>query len=345
MDNMQVYLGIWTNWSRGAVMGATLTTTREYGNLVIALTAFFIPFVATRFWRICCFFLHRLHSTTEPKGAINHQRQVLLRNASSMESALILLLSLLNSWRGRKHAKLGTLLSLFGFTLVIIAAFTVAGGFSSRISSGISDEVLVNGKNCAIVRMITQSNMDSLEAMTSYTSRAYTDAANYAQQCYSDDSSGILGCDRFVVKNLKTATVETNRSCPFSGEICRSNNSNIRLDTGYIDSHDHLGLNAPLNERFGYRHVLECAPIKTEGYVTYTVRDNVTWAQYHYGSQYIGETLNNRTRFNYTYEVENLDYQYKSYSGSVRGDFLLRYVKFDSKITFSRLAIILLIIL
>lgn len=47
-----VYLGTWTNWSRGRVMGATLTTTRQYGNLFIAFTAFFVGFVASRFWKM-----------------------------------------------------------------------------------------------------------------------------------------------------------------------------------------------------------------------------------------------------------------------------------------------------
>lgn len=47
-----VHLGTWTNWSRGQVMGATLTTTRQYGNLFIAFTAFFVGFVASRFWKM-----------------------------------------------------------------------------------------------------------------------------------------------------------------------------------------------------------------------------------------------------------------------------------------------------
>lgn len=324
MDNMQVYLGVWTNWSRGAVMGATLTTTREYGNLLIALTAFFIPYVATRFWRICCFFLHRLHSTAKPKGAIHHQRQVLLRNATSMESAFIMLLSLIKSWGSRKHGKIGTLLPLLVFTSLIVIGFTVAGGYSSRISSGVCDEVLLNGNNCSIFTLTLGTNMDKFEATTSYVSRAYTDAANYAQQCYSGDSHGMVGCNKFIVKSLKTETMETNRSCPFQADICRNNNTNIRLDTGYIDSHDHLGLNAPRNERFGYRYVLECAPLKTAGHVNYISHGNITWAQYNYGKRASGGT-DNRTMLDYTYEVEDLNYQYnEDYSGPVRGDFLLR---------------------
>jgi hypothetical protein len=53
-----IYLGTWTNWSRGQVMGATLTTTRQYGNLLIAFTAFFVGFVASRFWKMAWLVMH-----------------------------------------------------------------------------------------------------------------------------------------------------------------------------------------------------------------------------------------------------------------------------------------------
>ncbi|KAF7516698.1 hypothetical protein G7054_g14048 [Neopestalotiopsis clavispora] len=304
-------------------MGATLTTTRDDGNLLIAFTAFFIPFVATRFWRICCFFLHRLHSTAEPKGAIHHQRQVLLRNASSMESALVTLFFLVKNWQARKNANVRPLLPIVGLAIIIIAGFTVAGGFSSRISSGVNDEVLIHGDNCGIVAGLGLIYVDKVDDLSQYTSRTFTDAADYAQQCYSNDSSGILSCDRFVVKGLQTATTETNRSCPFQGDICQTNSTNIRLDTGYIDSHEQLGLNAPPNQRFEYRYVLECAPLKTEGHVNYVDLGNITWAQYRYGDHLTG-SANNQTSLNFTYEVEDLSYQYSSeYKGQARGDFLL----------------------
>jgi hypothetical protein len=41
-DQYVVYLGKWTNWSRGPVFGATLTLSREDANLLIAFVAFFV---------------------------------------------------------------------------------------------------------------------------------------------------------------------------------------------------------------------------------------------------------------------------------------------------------------
>lgn len=54
-----VHLGLWTDWSRGAVFGRTLTMTRGNANLLIAFTASFVAIVATRFWRILCLAIHR----------------------------------------------------------------------------------------------------------------------------------------------------------------------------------------------------------------------------------------------------------------------------------------------
>lgn len=71
-----VYLGAWTNWQRGRVLGATLTLESRYGLLLLSFTATFVGFVASRFWRIATLVLHRIYSTPEPRDALHHQRQV-----------------------------------------------------------------------------------------------------------------------------------------------------------------------------------------------------------------------------------------------------------------------------
>lgn len=72
----KVHLGTWTNWSRGPILGATLTLEPRYGLLLLSFTATFVAFVASRFWRIMSLALHRIYSTPEPRDALHHQRQV-----------------------------------------------------------------------------------------------------------------------------------------------------------------------------------------------------------------------------------------------------------------------------
>lgn len=124
-----------------------------------------------------------------------------------------------------------------------------------------------------------------------------------AQQCYSTTLS-TFDCTYFVKNNLR-GTVDSNAPCPFSDEICRSNSSNIILDSGYVDTVEDLGVNSPQDESIKFRTVLQCAPLETHGYTgtKTTPADNFT--QYYYGL-----FLNGPDSQNATFTVESLDSQY-----------------------------------
>lgn len=103
--------------------------------------------------------------------------------------------------------------------------------------------------------------------------------------------------------------MDTQAPCPFSNvSICRTNSSNIRLDTGYIDLNDDLGVNAPPENNILFRSVLQCAPLETQGYTEPMKgpRDNFT--AYYYGPSF---------PTNYTYMVEDLDSQYNKQVGNM----------------------------
>ncbi|KAI1174209.1 hypothetical protein F4777DRAFT_554650 [Nemania sp. FL0916] len=299
-----VYLGIWTNYSKGRILGATLTTTQHQGALLIAFTGFLIPFVASRFWRLLCIILHRVHSTSKPRNAIHHQRQVILRNSSSPDSGLISLIQVLWAWRqsgSRKDLYVGVFPhAIYAVTCILI--FSAAGGLSSQISVSAGNEVLLRGNNCGIPKPRSSTDASSF----SYLSDRLNDASNYAQQCYSANASGVLGCSGYAAKNIPTAAMSYNASCPFHKDLCRGNNTSVRLDTGYIDSNSHLGLNLPLGQSFAYRSVLTCSPLVTDGHTIKSNAENASLIQYNYGS-YVNA---DGTTLNFTYEYEDLNIQY-----------------------------------
>ncbi|KAI8627143.1 hypothetical protein F5Y19DRAFT_477707 [Xylariaceae sp. FL1651] len=312
MDN--VYLGIWTNWSRGAILGPTLTLSKRDGNLLIAFIAFFIAFVATRFWKIFCLFLHRYYSSTDPQDTICHQRQVVLRNSANPESGLTSFIKLLVAWRSRVPAKkLAVLAFPTIIAVVILAGFTTAGGFSATISTSVGDEVLIRGTECGQTSILP-GRTDFVRQISLDASKL-NNAANYAEQCYNNTGSGTLECNKFVVKALATTTIDRNAGCPFPNDICSRKEHNIRLDTGYLDSNDHFGLNAPSGQRFQWRYVMHCAPIQTKGYSTSS--DNGTWVRYHYGGSQIPSGRNTTTSIDYTYEVPSIEAQYEERSDQV----------------------------
>lgn len=171
-----VHLGTWTNWSRGKIMGATLTLDRSDGNLLIAFTAIFTGIVTGRLWRIACYIFHRWYSTSQPRDALHHQRQAILRNSSSAVFSLYTFLHLIWAWQNITSRPLVRVMPVLVTAMLCAIAFTVVGGFSSQISSALNNEVLLNGTSCAIASFPEEPEMISI--ISSYASTAAGDAAN-----------------------------------------------------------------------------------------------------------------------------------------------------------------------
>ncbi|KAI1734534.1 hypothetical protein F4680DRAFT_470779 [Xylaria scruposa] len=304
-DQYPVYVGIWTNWSRGQVMGSTLTLRRRDANLLIAFTAFFIAF-----------------------DAIYHQRQAVLRNSSSPESGVQMLLWLL--WANRRSK--GWLRPLPAATVAIacISAFTVAGGFSSQISTAVSSEVLIKSSNCGLYSLSAVSIVDDAIYFLkqSYRATKLNNAANYAQQCYSNENNGLLDCGRFITKRV-TNTVDTRASCPFYNHLCRNESANLRIDSGYIDSHSIFGLNTPTDKRILFRNVLHCAPLTTTGFTDERNTSLGRLTLYRYGNY---NNLNGTER-SYVYAAPSVDSQYPdeepSYSITTYGNYAIGFIPID----------------
>lgn len=314
MDSQdKVYLGVWTNYARSTspIMGATLTTTRRDGDLLIAFTALFIPYVMSRLWRIFCLFAHQRHSTPSPKDPIHHQRQVIFRNSATADSGLIAFLLILFAWRRSPWRRLLRIVPAALLALIFIVVATVAGGYSSQISAVAGDEILLKGDRCSILDLGPpgSKNISIATRFLQRQSERITEAANYVQQCYSDSGAGLMGCNRFVVQNIPTAVKDYRAACPFSSNICKFNQTNIQLDTGYIDSTMHFGLNDPDNERLSWRNVLTCAPLNTDGFTGTTSHLNKTFMTYRYGDAHKDST-DNSSEVDFTYVVSDLESQY-----------------------------------
>lgn len=339
-----VYIGVWTNWSRGRVMGSTLTLTKSNGNLLIAFTAFFVGFMSSRAWRIVSFCLHRLYSTTEPRDALHHQRQAVLRNSETAGWSFWTLGQIAWAWRrsgpGRHSGCLVMVLPTLLSSVLCIAVFAASSGFSSQISTGIGDEVLIDGSHCGIVQPANNPEDDLVYELQS---RRRSEAYNYAQQCYrgpqstgtENTAAGIFDCNSFVVSSLP-GSVDSDALCPFGHGhgICRDMSSNLFLDTGYIDSHEYLGLNAPSDQRILLRETYHCAPLKTDGFSRSFSANGANLTAYNYGPMI--DFLDpmdpaNFTTPNHTLVVPSIDSQYSfrpvnSTSGIGNSAFKLRYV-------------------
>lgn len=207
------------------------------------------------------------------------------------------------TWRSSAKRCLIRMLPAILTASLLLISFSIAGGFSSQISSAVGRDVLLDGSNCGFFLSVgLAQNVEARSILYSNMAQKTEQAANYAQQCYSSNHSGMLDCTSFIIDHLPS-TVDTHASCPFSGaDTCRLQSSNLRLDTGLLDSSDIFGLNFPESQRIFFRNVLECAPLVTEPYRRYISTSVNNYTVYNYGSHWSGE--------NYTYQVETLDGQY-----------------------------------
>jgi hypothetical protein len=111
-------------------------------------------------------------------------------------------------------------------------------------------------------------------------------------------------------------TIDTTAGCPFEEEMCKTHTDNIILDSGYINSHDHLGINAPNDERFLLRTRLQCAPLVTQGYEETIQSPDGNWTRYYYGSYVIWHGNDSAVASNFTFQTESRVAQYQGFNGS-----------------------------
>lgn len=194
--------------------------------------------------------------------------------------------------------------------MICTIGFTIAGGFSSQIQLGsdsVGSTVLLDGTNCGLV-LNNNMSMSNILAYEKLSASLVSTASNYVHECYSTNSTGLTDCNYFVSQRLP-GFVDNAALCPFKDSVCRSNSTNLALDTGFLDTDSHFGLNAPPEERLFIRHKLQCAPLVTDGHVS--VHGNYT--RYDYGPQRAvisSESGYSIGLLNFTYEVESLDNQY-----------------------------------
>ena len=81
-------LGTWMNWTKGPILGATITIDLRDGALLISFLALFVRLVGSHAWSIFCYMFHQWQSSKGERDALHHQQQTLLRNSGSVTSTL-----------------------------------------------------------------------------------------------------------------------------------------------------------------------------------------------------------------------------------------------------------------
>lgn len=272
MSSSNVYTGFWIDWSGGRLYGSTITVTAANGAFVVAFSALFVQFASGHLWNLLNFIWHQYRAASELRDGLYRQQQVILRNSSTPPATLWNSIKIYWAWRSRaENALLQTLpLAIVAFLYMVGA---IAAGISSSCmvsTSGI--EVLAQSTSCGQWKglgAVSDAAKPLLFAAGDIHDKSLISASiNYARSCYTNARSS-PACNVYATRQLTWAS-DYNATCPFAPGTCiGSDTSALQLDTGQLDSHAMLGLNAAPKDRITYRRVTTCTPLKTDGRITW----------------------------------------------------------------------------
>lgn len=296
-SNISVHVGVWRDYSQDGVSQVILTVPLQWGNILISVLALLLSVAGAATWRVLSFFLHQLRvrvpthtyvhphdgsspprrdGSPESPDALQQQLQVLLRNNATPISALADILHLQRAWsRVRtRRSPFRVLLPTATLAAIVTVLFTLLGIFVSAFATRSESNVAVlarPGPSCGGWKFNWAKVAISNDLPSSFENlRARTDdvlsARAYANWFYSRGKQPLAATSStFPVSRLPYTT--SMGPCPFVGAgRCLSNDTStpditLILDTGLLDSHTHLGMNAPRRDRSAIRHRMACSPI------------------------------------------------------------------------------------
>jgi hypothetical protein len=290
------FIGAWRNYSNGVL---TLTLNERDAGIFSAALIIFTGFVASQAWSIAKFILHQSRAAGHVRDGYYHQQQAALRNSNSHTQALWLALRLALGWRrplGFSNAFWRSSIIL-AVSLISLVGWSVAQLFVSRIWTAAGNEVLIANNVCGTLYPNLSLTAESAQIWNVYYKDRLESASTYERQCYSQPLDS-LECTQLPVPRLNWTTDDA--ACPFvdTGLCIKTNSTPVKMDSGYINSNTHLGVNAKLEDTIEYRKVATCSPIQPNHVVLISAndtRDDVF--QYHYGYNF---ALNSEQTFNYS---------------------------------------------
>ena len=251
----------------------------------------------------------------------------MLRNTATDLHTLRLMIQLAWTSRNRTSSTFSYPIAIAGLAILHYTFFVVAGTFSNKLvnpsSNRLGDQssaVLSRSPLCGVWNpdyydVVAGGSIASLEDVDFYQRYlAKIDhnvqlSLEYAQECYRPNSTyyATSKCDSLPTRNLEFDRKKYNESCPFGPNICHDDRV-IVLDTQVIDSHRHLGINAPKGDRLTYRRRTTCAVLNDTGHVIESNQStSEAMAQAFYGSSISQGT-------EYTYSFSNYSSLYTEFT-------------------------------
>ncbi|KUJ23520.1 uncharacterized protein LY89DRAFT_184506 [Mollisia scopiformis] len=265
-SDLKVYVGFWVNYSKGAILGSTLTLPERNGVILIAAVAIFIQLIGLQSWGIIRFITHQFRTTTQARDGLFHQQQAILRNDTSDIGTVWWFTRMAYAWRSRTQKISRRSIGVILIAILHLVAFGAASVLASHITTT-DDQVLgVRSPYCGAWALDTSDPFDSSTYIpyATYMETTMQTSDKYVQDCLVQGQS-LPECKTFKQLGFNW-TSSTNQPCPFDDMCLGSGDNSLHLDTGLLDSSRDFGINGKAEDRIQWRKTATCVPITTSGY-------------------------------------------------------------------------------
>ncbi|KAF2258850.1 hypothetical protein CC78DRAFT_477176, partial [Lojkania enalia] len=317
-----VHTGGWINWSHNAAFGNTITISSRSGSFLLAFLTLYVTIAGSRFWLIIAFLVHQEIANREENDGMHIQQQAILRNSGAPMSAAVSLARIAFRWRGVAKRPLLRSLPLIILALSSLGAFRAASILTAEVTKAAGNETLIKSPNCSYWDPSSADPLNQGGFRTKIASDALA-AASYSRACYGSDSIASAQCGAFMERRINwNGTTEV--PCPFSSRLCFSSPSAVyQMDTGQLDSHLHLGLNAHEEDRVQYRRLTTCAPINATDFLSRGASPS-GGTYYNYSLGHIQGFYPDNLSFIYNDRIisEDISYQLTAFSPDVHASWI-----------------------
>ncbi|KAE9364620.1 hypothetical protein N431DRAFT_354454 [Stipitochalara longipes BDJ] len=265
MSSASVFTGPWVNHSHGFLIGATITLKNRDAGFLLAVLVVVVGGTGRAFWSIASYIIHQLRCNEIPHDALFYQQQAILKNSTGALGAAWKFARVSFGWRNHERSRWWQVwesrtLRYILAALLVAVAFGAASIFTAQVTKSVDPEFLIHSPDCGFWGFPSSED-------TSWQLKILNDsisAAAYARACYGNNETTASQCTSYKTSQIPWIS-NKNASCPFAAGTCLMGpTAAYQMDTGPMDSHIVLGLNAKDSDRVTLRKVATCAPITTK---------------------------------------------------------------------------------
>jgi hypothetical protein len=259
----------------------------DSGNLLLSGLTFLVTIAGGSCWSILAFILHHQRAKAGPVGALDLQYRVSLRNSAGAARTLWDVFQIHQAWSPRRPKNLvWRTLSVAIPALMVSACFTVAALFTSRVANKAYGPTIARAETHECGFWDLSSNTDA-ETAGLFLAKSRDDAARartHATSFYTNaTTSSVLST---FVQSTLPYEVDTSAPCPVPArERCILGvNKAFSITSGYLDSHEMLGINARFEDRVSLQLQTTCSPVDVSDLAQTTSDSQGTFIEYALGA-------------------------------------------------------------